>query len=197
MRIKHFFILLFISSLLFGFSACEEDEDDSPDEFPALDRGPVEEVDRLLIIFTETSSSSNPYTDTAEVIIPNGSSTQVQDSLELQWLDSFNRNISYSAQIQFFDGGQRVDTVVRDNAERFIVCYREFQTQELDLVRRDEDVNGFPLGLETDWITDGDPTKTNGVNSIRITLNYQAARKEGLCDAGIRIVDINLPYRLI
>jgi hypothetical protein len=198
MRVKSFFFLLFLSCFILGLNSCK-DEDDSPEEFPALDEGPVE-VDKIVITYTQAGTSSNPHIDSAVAIDldgPGGNMPQIQDSLELIWLDNFGRNISYNAQIKLYYRNLRVDSIVQDNAERFIVCFRNYQTQELDLVRRNQDANGFPLGLESDWITDGDPSNTAGIGTIRITLNYQAARKEGLCDAGIRKLEINLPYRLI
>lgn len=183
---------------ILGLNACQDEDDDSPEEFPTLDQGPVE-VNKMVIIYRQTGTTSNPYIDSAVAIDSDGpgGNPQIQDSLELLWLDNFGRNISYKAQIKLYNGNLRVDSLVQENAERFIVCFRNYQTQELDLVRRNQDANGFPLGLESDWITDGGPSNTTGINSMRITLNYQAARKEGLCDAGIRKLEINLPYRLL
>ena len=198
MTLKHIFYFLIFSFLTLGYTACEEDEDDGPDEFPAIDRGPTE-ADKLVIIFTQNTTLPNPHIDSAVVVDfdgPGGNDPVVQDSLELLWFDLFNNYAIYNAQIKFFKDGNQVDDIIQDNADRFIVCYRRFQTLELDLTRRDQDADGFPLGVRTDWITDGGPSETNGINDMRITLNYQPTRKEGLCDPGIRIMDINLPYRL-
>ena len=199
MRYSRLFKFLFIFLLSIGMAACEEEKDDGPDDFPPLDTGPTQ-VDEMVVIFTQSTSNANVYVDSAvirDLDGPGGNPPQIIDSLQLLWFDSFNNYVSYNARIKFFNNGRRVDSIITNNAQDFIICFRDFQTQELLRVRSNQDIDGFDLGTTSDWVTDGGPSNTSGVNEIRITLNYQPLRKNGLCDAGVLIFDADLPYRLI
>jgi len=192
------YLFLIFSLILTGLSACEEDDDDPTDEFPQLDRGDTE-VERMVIRFSEMQGNTLVFADSAEVVDqdgPGGNPAQIIDSLEIDWFDNFNNLIEYRADIDFYLNGNLVDSIIENNYEDYIVCYRRYNTSELTLLDRNNDPDGNEFGMITEWETKGGPGNSSGVNTLFITLNYQPLRKENLCDAGIRIFETNLPYRL-
>lgn len=184
--------------LAFGIflSACQEDDDEEEEIIPTIDRGHTE-VDRSVIIFERIQGGTKTFEDSAVMVDydgPEGNAPQILDSLQIEWFDQFNNPISYEANIRFYYNGNEVSNLIESKYNDYIVCYRDFQTQELNLQSRSLDPDGRTLGILTEWETQ--VASTTGEGMIRITLNYQPLDKNGLCDPGIRIFECNLPYVL-
>ena len=165
-------------------------------EGPPIDRGHTE-ANRVKIIFSSVGSIEQ-YSDTAEIYDIDGiggNDPFIVDTLKLKWKDSTGAAINYQADIEFYSGTNNVTSAIQTNEEDYIICYRDFESQELILQSRDNDADGKILGLSSDWLTVVNNT-TSGKGRIRISLNYQAATKNDLCDEGIRIFENNIPYKL-
>ncbi len=193
---KYFKYIIF-SFLLAGFSICLQsckEEEDEKEDFPEIDRGHTE-VNRMKMIFTRVGDTI--AADTAEIYDTDGeggNSPIILDSLIINRFSSGFNPITYNATIQFYLGSSEVTGIINSNYDDYIVCYRDYQTQELELTFTDKDPDGIFFGLNTRWRTTDE--NTSGKGTIRVSLNYQPLRKIGTCDPGVRIFNYNLPYRL-
>jgi len=198
MKLNRRSLFSILTILLIGFTiiSCEKEDEEEETVFPATDLGPVE-VNRVRLIFSTEFNNIKTVEDTAEIYDPDGmggNAPIILDSLIIRRVNSANAAQFYVGDIQLLNGESDVTSTVRSNDEDFIVCYRSFNTDELNLRLRDKDSDGITLGLGTEWNTK--VANTSGRGIIRVTVNYQPLRKNGLCDAGIRKFDYNIPYRL-
>lgn len=189
MKNKHLFLQLVLAFLLIGIVACNDDDSTTPDPAP-IDKGDVV-ANRYIITFTDPSS---PGADQSyEYYDPDGSggnAATVTDTIKLR------KGRLYTSRIEFFNDNDTVTSGVETNGVKYIVCYRNFDAlYELKRGTSNQDNNGKDLGTETSWEVVND-VKGDDQGIIRVTLNYQAAVKEGLCDAGVRIIEGSLPYKL-
>jgi hypothetical protein len=106
--------------------------------------------------------------------------------------------VRYSATVNFYQDQQEVTSIIRQNYDDYIVCYRSYNTNELELNFLERDTDGYLLGLESRWASYIRPNSdTTGEGHIKITLNYQPLRKNDLCDPGIRIFEAQMPYKIL
>lgn len=187
---------LFFSFLLsLALVACGNDDDVDDPVFPPVNRGDVE-ANRLKITFTLNSDSTQ---STFEFFDPDGvggANPVIVDTIKLLKPTSGNRR-QYNSSINFFNGTTPVTQEIIDKDNRYIVCYRNLNKDNLRFGNPDLDRDGINLGINGIWSTIS--TLGNPINSgtIRITLNFQPLTKDGTCDPGIRILEANMPYIII
>lgn len=191
MSIFKTFANLFLASLVLMSFSCEKEEEKKigGDNDQPLDSGDIK-VDGYWFIIENPSNPGQPI-DTFKY----GSfdtETANYDTIRLE--REINSDKDFNAFIRFYDGSNDVTQQIRNNGYDYIVCYRDMDTDELRLNDRDLDVNDKILGLESEWSTVGGINQ-NVVGTVRITLNYQV-NKESLCDAGVRIFNATVPYKL-
>ena len=176
---------LFLASFILMSFSCEKEEEKKI----GLDSGDIR-VDGYWFIIENPSNPGQPV-DTFKY----GNfdtETATYDTIRLE--REINSDKDFNAFIRFYDGSNDVTQQIRNRGYDYIVCYRDMDTDELRLNDRDLDVNDKRLGLESEWSTVGGIDQ-NVVGTVRITLNYQV-NKEGLCDAGVRIFNATVPYKL-
>jgi hypothetical protein len=189
MKNKLLFLRLALAFLVIGTVACNDDDDSTPEPKP-IDKGDVV-ANRYIITFSDPSA---PGADQSyEYYDPDGSGgnpATVADTIKL------TKGRFYNSRIEFLQNNDTVTAGVETNGVKYIVCYRNFDAlYELKRGTSNQDSNGKDLGTETSWEVVND-VKGDDQGIIRVTLNYQAAVKEGLCDAGVRIIEGSLPYKL-
>lgn len=174
--------------VLMSFS-CEKEKDEPENENPPTDRGNIE-VDGYWFIFEDVSSQVKDTFKYGKF----GTDTLKYDTIRLDRFVNSSIEKQYAAEIQFFDSQQNVTEQIKDKGFNYIVCYRGADTDYIRLENRNRDANGYILGLESEWYTKGGANQ-NVMGSVRVTLNYQT-NKENLCDGGVRIFDVTVPYKL-
>jgi|GEM_PF-1364070 len=181
--------------LAITFMACRDDEGESPDPFPPVDRGTVE-VNRILITFTERNDTNQSQTFEYYDRDGIGGAAPIKiDTIKLR--TALNQDIEYLSNIELFFDNQNFTNQVKTLERDYVVCYRGHNTRNLEYDRPDLDADGIILGLNTVWFTEdesGLQNPTDGTGNIYITLNYQRQAKNGLCDPGVRIFEGTLPY---
>lgn len=185
--------ILFVLSL---FTACITDDDGAkPPLAPPTQRGNTE-VNRFEITFTSRSGGGGSqifeFYDTDGV---NGNAPAVNEVWSLQYA-GFGGVRSYKASIKFFLDGTDVTDIIENSSTKYIVCYREMNTNNLRLNDSNFDSNGLKLGTETTWQVLNDQASSGSGNGIvKISLNYIHLGKEGICDAGVRIFEGTINYQ--
>lgn len=177
------------------FYSCKDDKEEVQ-VFPTIDRGHTE-VNRMIMTFNRVVGNTTIFEDSIVIYDLDGEGGNppiVLDTLELTQSSQQNATIDYEANLRFYVDGTEVNGIINANYDDYIVCYRDYQFQEIQLLSRNNDPDGNPLGLYSEWQTKGSTTK--GMGTIRLTLNYQPLAKNGLCDAGVVIFEYKLPYRL-
>lgn len=186
---------LLIFSMLFIISCGSDDEGSTPDPFPDLNRGDIK-VNRF--IFTLTLNEDTTQIAQAEFVDPDGiegsSPPSRIDTLKLRGPVSQGTFRRYSSEIEFFDGNVSVNAAIKNKDDEYVVCYRDMNDENLRFGDRDKDRDGRPLGIKAEWSTAKAAPNTPENGIIRITLNFQPAGKEGLCDPGVRILEAKIPY---
>lgn len=187
---------LFATILFIGlFSACINDDEgtETPEPSP-IERGDVE-VNRFEITFTPKSGGG--ASKTFEFNDPDGLGGNPPVTNDIWKLD-YSRSggiKTYDAEIKFFNGNVEVTDQIESKPSNYIVCYRGMNTQDLRLNDSNLDDNGLRLGTITTWQVlhvFGSAGQNKG--NLKISLNYIHLRKEGICDAGVRIFESSLNY---
>ncbi len=174
--------------LAFLAISCEEDEEDEPD-FPPVDRGNVSANAYLLLLEDIKTSEVDTF--------GYGSLTQGSGNFDTIFLDTaVNSTRRYEYSLLYFDNGQNVTTSLKQQAERYVNCFRDFDTRDIRIIEESEDSNGDKLGLDGIWAVDFN-ANTPGTGNFKITLNYNSLAKQGnACDPGVRIFEAIVPYKL-
>lgn len=172
-------------------SSCEESDDDPV--FPPLDVGDVT-ANRLLFTFEE---SGRPDTRATYEFYEREGTPTITDTIKLR-KSSLGSLISYTSSVEFLMDNDTVTDRVEERDQRYIVCYRNFNDSCLRTGNFNLDRDGIVLGTTARWSTLNPNTNTSCGESgfIRVTLDYQPTVKEGLCDAGTRILEATLPYEM-
>ncbi|MFT6166858.1 MAG: hypothetical protein ACJASF_001551 [Vicingaceae bacterium] len=178
------------------FSACINDDEGTvtPDPVP-IDRGNVE-VNRMKI--TLSAKTGNASTQTIEFYDPDGLGGNAPIKNEMLTLEypissSFK---PYSGSIKFFKDSMDVTSLIKDAASRYVVCYREMDTDNLRISERNNDSDGVTFGIEALWSVIDERARGNtGNGQVKITLNYNQLQKIGLCDTGVRIFEGTINYQ--
>lgn len=182
--------------MIFLMQGCNaDDEGATPPDFPPIDRGTVE-ANRFLMTFTLLADTSQ--SQTVEFYDPDGlggSDPLEQDTIFLREPTS-GQFRDYSSTIEFYENSVNVTSQIIAQGTNYAICYRGLDDRILRVGITDEDSEGKQLGLEARWST-VNSASTSKSGTLKITLNYQAARKENLCDPGVRILEAYLPYELI
>lgn len=172
------------------FSACINDDDGTvtPEPLP-LQRGDIE-VNRFVMSFTPRSGGG--ATRVFEFYDPdgNGGSAPIKNDT---WalVPGFSGGINnYTANIKFYLDSAEVTDQIEAKGTNYIVCYRDMNTSNFRLGDSNVDADGLRLGTETTW-----QVLNSGTGNVRVTLNYIHLRKEGICDAGVRIFESTINYQ--
>ena len=191
---KTYSIFVLLIALL--IASCSDDDGNPPDPFPDINRGDIE-ANRLKITFTLDTDTTN--VQTIEFSDPDGlegADPIIVDTIKLLGPIVQTAKRNYSSTIEFFDGSDDVTGSIRAKEDEYVICYRDMNTNNLELKRTDVDSDGKRLGFELEWSTVEilTPPPTDG--HIKITLNFQPSGKDGLCDPGIRIMEARVPYQI-
>ena len=182
--------------LLFIFvSACGEDDFVKPQDSPGLQRGDIE-ANRMIITFQPRSgggaAQSFEFYDKDGL---GGNDPEINESWTLRYPSSGSTR-NYSAVTRFYLDDVDVTERIEAKGENYIVCYRQGNTLNLRVQDTNLDKNGLKLGTTSNWQTlDDTGNGGNGSGTLKVTLNYLHLRKEGICDAGVRIFEASIPYQ--
>lgn len=186
-------LTIYLGLLILGLgtlaSSCKDEEDDGLD-FPPIDRGNIS-ANRFILSFSELSNRDSVAK--YEFYAPNGTITTA-DTVKLR-KSNLGGFIRYESSIDIMKDDDTLTEDVRNRGDRYIICYRNLNDKNLRVGDFDTDKDGLPLGIAAFWTT-LDESSTNGTGTMRITMNYQSTRKEGLCDPGSRILEGSLPYKI-
>ena len=178
------------------FSACITDDDGSvPPEPQGIQRGDVE-VNRFIISFTPKSGGG--AVKSFEFYDPDGNAGNAPLINETWTLDysTSGGNKPYDATIKFYSDSVEVTNQIEAKNTKYIVCYKGMNTNNLRLNDSDLDDDGIKLGITTSWqVLDDQGNSSNGLGNVKVTLNYIHLRKDGLCDAGVRIFESTINYQ--
>lgn len=193
---KRFRLIAFSLTFITAFSSCIDDDEatDIP-EFPEKNLGTVQ-ANRLIITFIErTDTVSFEFYDADGV---GGADPSINEEIMLEY-PAASSFLGYDSRVQFFRDNVEVTEDIRNLGTQYVICYRSADTRNLRNTERSQDSNGDPLGLESEWVTVDDRntnSSTKGMGELRITLNFQEMGKDGSCDAGFRIMEAVMNYRL-
>lgn len=175
-------------------TACINDDEGTitPEPTP-IERGDIE-VNRFVISFRP--KSGGPVKE-FEYYDPDGAGGNAPVKNESWTLDYSPSGIrAYDASIKFFFNSLDVTDQIEAKGSNYIVCYRDMVNQNLRLNDSNLDANGLKLGTITTWqVLNDRGTSTGGNGNVRLTLNYIHLRKEGICDAGVRIFESTIFYQ--
>lgn len=188
------FNLLLLFSLLF-FACGSDDEGSVANPFPDINKGDIE-ANRFLLTFTLEQDSSQK--ETVEFFDPDGidgnQPPSIADTVRLQGPVTQGAFRRYLSEIEFFDDNTSVNQAIINKDDEYIICYRAWNADNLRSGDRNEDRDGLPFGITAVWSTAKQTPNPPEGGVIRVTLNFQPAGKEGLCDPGVRILDAEIPY---
>lgn len=181
----------------FLFVGCINDDDGNPpNPFPGLNEGDIK-ANRFMLTFILDQDTTN--VQTVEFSDPDGSGGNdpiVADTLKLMGPVNSSAKRSYSSSIDVFNGSNSVSDSLRDKEDEYVICYRDMNTNNLELKRTDLDKNGKRLGFNIEWSTVEITSPPQESGEIRVTLNFQPSGKDGLCDPGINIMEGIIPYKV-
>ncbi|MCB0801803.1 MAG: hypothetical protein KDB74_01790 [Flavobacteriales bacterium] len=187
MTIKFKSLLFVFFIAIISISSCKKDDD--------ADR-PVTEVDKGSIfpdkvVFNLTKKNDSTYTRSFAYNLPS-SSSNVRDTIVFP-IDTNSSLATYNCTLEFFENNVNKTDAIRSLGTRYMICFKDFSTNDLSVAVKEFDSKGIALSLTTEW-----KAKLKNVNgNIRITLNYNQQEKIGTCDTGSRIVEIWFPYKTI
>lgn len=182
-----------VISLLFFYSCKDDDIADNPKDFPPVDKGDIQANRYLLTFFEKNDTSAR---QTVEFYDPDGiggNDPIIREQLVLKKPSS--SFLFYSSEIRFFNDMVEVTDQIINKQTKYISCYRSYNTANLRGGDFNKDVDGKQLGTTAEWST-LDMLGNDGSGVIRVTLNYIPLTKEGLCDAGVRILEGSVPYQI-
>lgn len=182
--------------ILLSFNACIVDDDVvEPQDTPELQRGDVE-ANRFEIKFTPKSGGGPSKTFEFYDTDGSGGNTPVtNETWELSFSSSGGIQ-SYDASIKFYLDSKEVTEQIDNRASNYIVCYRDMNTDNFRVNDSNLDSDGLRLGTQTTWQVIDDANNSGSESgSVRVTLNYIHLRKEGICDAGVRIFETTINYQ--
>lgn len=186
MKILKSLLFIFVVSLL---SACVVDDDGvSEPNFPEINRGSAE-VNRIILTFTDKGNTSDVRS--FEYYNPNGGTPTVNELITLEYPRSGIK--TYDLEIALFKDQEEQTSIINSLDDKYIICYRDNTDANFRIGESNKDRNGVALGTDLD-INTLDDTDRDG--ELRITLNFQDAGKEGLCDPGVRIFEGTMNYLL-
>lgn len=189
MKRKYFWSAIVLVFSLFIVSCDKDDDEDLP--VSNVEKGSIfPNKFQLKIIQKNDTSQHNTYTlyDTDGI---GGANPQVLDTVIFP-LDVNSSQATYLGELEFFTNNTSNNGGINSNATRYVICYREFDFFDLALNGRDNDINGNELGLNTEWIA----KRRGATGYIKITMNYNQQPKDGTCNAGSRVFEGNIPFRV-
>ena len=183
--------LLLASLFLFLSSCISDDEGSETPSFPDVDRGSIV-ANRLKITFYPRNNASQR--STFEYYDPDGSggnAPTINETITLS-MPTSGSFFDYLAEIEIMNDNDTVTSNVENLGTKYIICYRDHNPSFLRRNSSNKDSEGRDLGTETEWTTVANNNAGSG--KIRITMNYQGASKQGVCDDGFRILEASMNY---
>lgn len=179
-KYKIFLSFLFISIL--SISACKKDDD--------IDR-PATEVNKGSIfpnkvVFNLTKKNDSTYTRSFVY------DSNVKDTIVFP-IELNSSLATYNCTLEFYENGTNRTEEIRNLGTSYMICFKDYNTNNLSVDIKEFDSKGIALALTTEW--KAKLKKVDG--SIRITLNYNQQEKIGTCDTGSRLIEIWFPYKTI
>lgn len=166
--------------------------DDDPDDGPVfkdIDRGTIEANHIKITFFPRNNTSQRSTFEYYDPDGPGGAAPTINDTIRLQApASSF---FDYQAEIEFLNDADTVTDNIESLGTKYIICYRNLDRALIRLTERNDDSSGKDLGTESEW-----STVAAGTGTMFVTLNFQNARKEGVCDAGVRIFEADLNFKI-
>ena len=197
---KKYKALSIILFLLLPFVACIDDDEgsDVPD-FPEPNLGTVQANRVKLTIYPTGTTNQEVTYEFYDADGVGGAEPTVNEEITLKYPSGGASDLAYESSIQFFNDNTEVTEQIENLGTQYVICYRNTDTRNLRLSERNNDSNNKPLGLTAEWFTRDDRGLVNpgdGTGEIFITLNFQESGKDGSCDAGFRIFEGTMNYRL-
>lgn len=193
---KVFFFIFLISSVGF-LASCEDDDDNDDEPIPEVDRGNVH-PNRFKFEFVRSNDTTDKATYEFYDLDGKGGNDPIKADTLIFNIANAGGKVEYFGNIEFFKDSTNLTSEILNLSQKYMVCYRNQYGEELRPFNFSRDVNNVILGLSAEWeALDllNDPIAT-GEGDLRITLNYNILRKDGTCDAGVRVFDGTVPYKL-
>lgn len=173
---KHLFIIIGAVALLFG--SCDKAEDPHAGHNHAV-------ITTVRMNFTD---QSNQNTFTVEYSDPDGvgGNDPIIDTI---FLDS---NHVYSVSVEFWNESvnpaEEITPAIEVTGFEHIICYEALNNLMVAFNITDQDSNGQPLGLTSEWTV---TTADDG--DFKLNLRHQAGVKDGTCTPGESDVEVTFP----
>ncbi len=189
MKRLFYFTLVIVAGLM--TVACDKDDDDDQDD-QGVNTGSIH-PNRIIFNIVDkldsTNSGSFELYDTDGV---GGNAPQVIDSIYFR-VEPTSSGATYNGSLQFFENTNEVTSQIAALSDKYMICYRDFDFNELAVGLLDKDQNNIQLGLNGEWFA----KIKNRAGRIRITMNYNIQPKDGTCNAGVRVYEGYIPYRIL